>query len=805
MAEKYREERDLLGRIKDEERASLGYHTGELAADREMALKYYLQFPFGNEVEGESQIVDSSVRDTIEWMLPSLIRVFAASGRIVEFEPVGSEDVAAADQASDAVNHIFWKQNNGFLLLYEWFKDALIEKNGIVKWYYENKQTSRKETYEGLTDDQMAMLVQADDVEVLAHTEYPDEQMAQQYEQVAMQASQMGQPVPPPPMLHDVEIETFKDKGSIKIECVPPEEFLISARHNSILLENCEFIEHRSRKTISQLTEMGFDPDKLEMIGSDDDEFAEVSGEYLVRRLYTEEQFPEDERSGPSKPVWLREVYIREDYDGDGIAELRKVFVAGNQILENEETDIIPFASITPNILPHRFFGVSAAEEVMDIQKIKSTLWREILNNLYLSNRPRKAVLASAGGMVQANLDDLLNHRVGGIVREYQPNAVRDIETRFVAGASYPMLEYLDQQRMNRTGVNQLTSGLDADSINKTARGAQLADNKSAEKIELVARIFAETGVKDLMRGILKTANKYVMKPMMIRMHGRFEPVDPRNWDTEWDMTVNVGLGTGNKDQQLGHIMNIGQMQEKLLLAGKAHMVTDKNLYGTGKKIVENAGYKHVEEFISDPSQQPPPQPPPNPDVIKEQGETQRTQMKLQAEGQKVSAQGDIEMAQEEMRAQKDLRIASINAQKDIQIANMQIEAARELQREKIRAEAEFKVFDANNDVSMKTAELEDKDKERIKKYDQPRESEDKRSKDSTAAMTKAMSSVKDASNDAAKQLAAEISKIQEGVTKQIGSLEKEMKKTAADAEKNRPKSVNITGPSGKTFKADIQ
>lgn len=802
--EDYSRNRDLLSRITDEETAALGYHTGELSSDREEALKYYLQFPLGNEVEGESQVVDSSVRDTIEWMLPSLIRVFAASGRIVEFEPVGQEDVMAADQASDAVNHIFWKQNNGFLILYEWFKDALIEKNGVVKWYYEEKRVSRKESYAGLTDEQMEMLVQSDDVEVLAHTERPDERAMQAMQAQAMQAMQQGQPtaeMPPPPMLHDVELQIFKDKGYIKIEVVPPEEFLISARHNSILLDDCHFCEHRSRKTISDLTEMGFDPELIEQIGTDDGDFAEISGEYLARRLYTEEQFPQDERSGPSRLVWLREVYIREDFDEDGITELRKVFVAGKQILENEEAETVPFAAISPNVLPHRFIGLSTADEIMDLQELKSTLWREILNNLYLSNRPRKAVLSSAGGMVQANLDDLLNHRVGGIVREYQPGAVRDIETKFVAGASFPMLEYIDQQRRNRTGVDQLSSGLDADSINKTARGAQLAENKSAEKIELVARLFAETGVKSLMKGLLHTANKHIMKEMMIRMHGRFVAVDPRNWDTEWDMTVNVGLGTGNKDQQLGHIMNIGNMQKELLMAGKPHMVTDQNLFGTGKKIIENAGYKHVEEFITDPSTSPPPPPPPNPDMIKEQGETQRVQMKIQAEGQKVSAQGDVEVVLGQIQAQTNIQVASINAQKDIQIANMQIAAQREIQREQIRADAEFKVFDANNAVSMKTAELEDKDKERVKKYDEPSQKEDKRTKDSTVAVTKAIESVKEASDNAAKQLAKEIKNIQDGMTKQIGSLSQEIK----DSEKKRPKSVNITAPSGKTFKADIQ
>lgn len=693
---------ELLGIVENEERAALGYHTGELANQREQALEYYLQEPFGNEVEGRSQVVDSSVRDTIEWMMPSLLRIFTASGKVVEFEPIGSEDVDAAQQATDACNYVFFKQNNGFVVLYEWFKDALLEKNGVVKAYYEEKQTKKKETYYGLTEDQLVLLLQDKAVEVVAHTAYPDP--------APMQAPM--QPGMAPPMLHDVEITVSQDRGKVCVEAIPPEEFLISGRHNAVTLQGCEFCEHRSRKTISDLVEMGFSEEELEDVGAGDDE-TEISGSYLARRQYTEEQFPDDERSGPMRQVWVREAYIKVDYDGDGIAELRRVFVAGNKILSNEETDWIPFAAITPNILPHRFIGISAAEEVMDLQLIKSTLWRQILDNLYLSNNPRHAVLANQGGMVYANLEDLLTSRPGGIVREYAPNAVRELETRFVAGAAYPMLEYIDQQRMNRTGVNQLSSGLDADAINKTARGAVLADNQQQQKIELVARIFAETGVKDLFKLIMRILNKYSMKEMMIRMDNRFIPVDPRNWNSEWDMTVSVGLGTGNKDQQLMHIQMIGQMQEKLIAAGKSHMISDKNLYATGTKIIENGGYKHVEEFITNPETVQPPEPPPNPDMIKEQAESQRVQMKLQADAQKTVAQTDAERALEEIRSQTQIAIAQIQAQTQLTIEQMRAATESQLVEKKIRSEAEMRIFEANKEATFKQAELEDKDKDR--------------------------------------------------------------------------------------------
>jgi len=700
-------DRDLLSRIKNEEKAAIGYHTGELTAERTQALEYYRQQLLGNEVEGESQVIDSSVRDVVDWMLPSLIRIFAASGRIVEFEPVGPEDIEAADQASDAVNHVFWKQNNGLLILYEWFKDALIQKNGIVKWYPEEREQRKEESYKGLTEEQLALLVSDDNVEVIAHDKY---------------ITQDGVP------LSDVTVEMTTKDSKVCIEVLAPEEFLISPRHNSISLQDCEFCEHRVRKTLSDLKEMGYDVEDLEVIGADEDSFAEISTEYLARRLFNEEQFPEDERKGPSSPVWLREVYIRHDDDGDDIAELRRVLVVGNTILENDEVDHIPFASITPNVMPHRWVGISVAEEVMDVQQIKTTLWRETLNNLYLANRPRHAVLANRAGFMEADEEDLLTSRVGGIVREYQPGAVRDLVTPFVAQHSYGMLEYLDQQRFNRTGEMYLGSGLDADSINKTARGAQMAESARSEKKEMIARLFAETGVKELMKGILYTLNKNSMREMMIRVNNRFIPVDPRNWNTQWDLTVNVGLGTGNKDQQLSHIMNMMTIQKEMVAAGKTNIVNDANLYASAKKVAENAGYKQVSEFFTDPKTTPPPQPPLPPEAIKAQTQMQLEQFKGQKEKVLADDEHKVDIAKIQITQQGAIEVAKIHAATQIQIENMRIASQEKQQARQISADAEFKVFDATTEAEMRDAEAK-------KATEEVERTTDKASKELTSKM----------------------------------------------------------------------
>lgn len=695
------DESELLGIIDNEERAALGYLTGQLAEEREKALKYYLGRPFGNEVEGRSQVVDTTVADTVEWILPSLLKIFTASGQAVEFEPTGPEDVEQAHQAGDACNYVFFKQNNGFLILYTWFKDALLEKNGVVKFYSEDYTKKKKEKYRGLTEDQLTILVKDDEVEVLEHTSYPDPIAQEQIQQALM----MGQKPPPIPNLHDVQIEITNESSKVCIEPVPPEECLISPRHNSISLEGCPFFEHRSKKFVSDLIEMGYSEKDLEEVGYDDD-MTEISGEYLARRRYTEEQFPMDQDNEKRRSVWCRDSYIKVDWDGDGVSELRRVFSVGKKILENEETSFIPFAALTPIIMPHRYVGMSVAEIVMDLQLIKSTLWRQMLDNLYLANQPRKAVLATQGGMVYANLDDLLSSRVGGIVREYQPNAVRDLETPFVAAASFPMLEYIDSTKENRTGVTRYNQGTNADSLNKTARGITQIMQASQQRIELIARIFAETGVKDLFKGILRLLSQSGLRELVIRLDNKFVPVDPREWNTEWDMSVTVGLGTGNKDQQLMHLQMIGTAQEKLAGAGLTNIVTPQNLYKTAVKLVENAGYKHPEEFFTDPSSAPPPQPKVDPEQIKSQTEIQKKTMEGQLVQYQEQVRAQLEQSLKQIEVQGRIETARIAASAQIEVEAMKAGYVDALRSKELAAEAELEIFRANTQAHIEQAKI---------------------------------------------------------------------------------------------------
>lgn len=607
-------ERELLTFLDQNENDALGYvWGGQLSFERGLALKYYFAEPFGNEVEGRSQVISTEVFDTVEWILPSLIRVFASTDKSVEFEAKSAEDMKGAQQATDACNYVYWKQNNGFLNTYSWFKDALLMKNGAVKWYWEKKVEVKRERYQGLTLEQIQLyFLNNPNIEIVGQASYPDP-IAQQNPQfmaaVSMGAAQM-------PMVYDVEINVRDEFGKVCIAPIPPEELLVSRNQNSLMLDDCPFVEHLSKKTLSWCRDQGWVFEDSEVMGSAPTN-VEMSPEAVERRKLNEDSVVQpisDNSTDPSqRTTWVRETYCLVDYDGDGIAERRRIIRAGDKIFENEPCEGVQIAAITPNIIAHRFFGVSVAEMVMDLQLLKSTLWRSMVDNLFHANNQGHIVLASADGRVQANIDDLLNSRPGRVIREYAPNAVRAEAVPWIAHQTFPMMEYIDQQAQNRTGSNNLTSGLDADSLNKTARGAVLAQNKMQEKIELIARIFAECGFKPLFRGVMQMLSKYQSRPMMFRLRNEFVAYDPREWSGQFDMNINVGLGTGNKDQQLQHLMAIFQQQMGIAQTPYGPLLVNAgNIYTTLTKIVENAGFKNVEEFWSKPQvPQPPPQQPP--------------------------------------------------------------------------------------------------------------------------------------------------------------------------------------------------
>ena len=600
MAKERVTEEELVTRIRGEVTNSLGYMGDTISKQREQAMDYYYALPFGNEVEGRSQFVDSTVSDTIEWIKPSLMRVFASGDEMVKFNPVGPEDVPAAKQATDYVNYIFMRDNPGWEIMYSWFTDALLSKNGIVKVWWDETDKWDREEYKGLTEIEFESLVSRTDVEVIEHTIVEEDGVEEQM------TAEMQEPV----VLHDVVITRNAGKGKVVIENVPPSEFLISRESKNI--QDARFVCHRVKKTLSELKEMypdeDVDPETIGGGGGDDSMMA-FSAERLARYRYDnsasnfsgwgDEDVADEEGL---RTYWLHECYLKTDYDGDGITELRKLCVVGDKVLENDEVDFIPFISLTPIKIPHKFFGLSIADLIMDLQLIKSTLMRNLMDNMYNQNFGRFTVLEG-----QANLDDLLTQRPGGIVRVKSPGAVQRLDTPTLEPYSFQMLEYLDGIRESRAGISKHSQGLDENALKSHTTATAVAQVMSAaqQRVELIARNFAETGVKELMRVIYSLVQKNQDKQRVILLRNEWVPVRPDMWRDKMDCTISVGLGNGNRDQQLMHLSAILSFAGQAMQGGM-NVVNEQNMYNIMAAMVKNMGFQNVGDFLTDPTQVPP-------------------------------------------------------------------------------------------------------------------------------------------------------------------------------------------------------
>jgi len=663
MAEKLTEE-ELVTRIRGEITDSLGYMGDTISHQREQAMQYYYGLPFGNEVEGRSQYVDSTVQDTIEWIKPSLMRVFASGDEMVKFNPHGPEDVAMAEQATDYVNYVFTKDNPGWEILYSWFTDALLSKNGIVKVWWDDYEEWNREEYRGLNEMEFEALLADPSVEVLEHTEYEDvEYAAEQVEQTPMGVGEQAEVAGA--MLHDVVIQRQDYGGKIKIENVPPSEFLIARESKNI--QDSRFVCHRVLKTLSELREM-YPDEKLEVedLTGGGQDMADFSSERLERFAFDKSAEYWEGWGDPTygedglRTYWLHESFLRTDYDGDGITELRKVCTVGDTVLQNDEIDSIPFVSITPIKIPHKFFGMSVADLVMDLQLMKSTLMRNLMDNMYNQNFGRYAVLEG-----QANLDDLLTQRPGGVVRVKSPNAVTPLTTPPLEPYSFQMLEYLDGVRESRAGVSRMSQGMNENALTShtTATAVNAVMTAAQSRVELIARNFAETGVKDLMTTIYELLHKNQDKKRVVRLRNEWVPVRPDVWRDKYDCTVSVALGSGNKDQQMMHLSQMIQFASEAMKGGLP-IVNAQNMYNLGATLVKAMGFQNVDDFLTNPSTTPPQPPQPDPQQQIDQMEMQLKQKELEIKAADVQVKAQ--------KIQQEYQKDAVDAQ--LKVAELQLE-----------------------------------------------------------------------------------------------------------------------------------
>lgn len=656
------EDMEIIAQIEAQENIAYGVNDSALSNDRAEAIEYYLGEPFGNEEEGRSQVVSYDVQDTIEAALPQLLKVFVAGDKVVQFDPKGPEDQEAADQETDYINHIVMEKNEGFKIFYVWFKDALLSKNGYVKVYAEEEEEEEEYEYKGLTDAQLQMLAADENTEVLEHTAYadPSVNMDAIYQQAMMNGVDPATIVQP--MLHDVKLKVTEKNTEIEIENVAPENMMVSVEVTGPNLQDARFVQHREVMQLADIAETFDKPlDYIKSIMSDlRDTFEEESN---ARDIYDEEY----DRAIESQEALVKDTYIKLD------GERYRVVVLGNTILYKEKCEYVPFACITPMIMPHRHIGRSYADLTMDIQLIKSTLIRGQLDNMYLANNGRYAISD------RVNLDDMLTSRPGGIVRvEGDPGSgIMPLSHPPLPASSFGMVEYMDSMKEKRTGVTAYNQGLDSNSLNKTATGVAQIMNASQQRIELVARTFAETGVKELFKLVHQLVRTTLTKPDIIRLRNKWVEVDPREWKARKDLSISVGLGAGNKDQQLMHLNTILQAQREAIQIG---ITSPEKIYNALAKLTQNAGFKNPDEFWINPANTPEQegQKAPSEAEIMVQGQLEIERQKAQAqmmqeqerskndiiiEREKIIAQAELEKFKAQLKAETDLAIAQIKAQ----------------------------------------------------------------------------------------------------------------------------------------------
>ncbi len=709
----------------------------KLVAERDDALMYYVG-DMSKDMptpDGRSGAVSSDVQDTIEGLMPSLMEIFTGSEEVVKFNPQGPEDVAGAEQETDYVNHVIMNDNPGFLILYSFIKDALLSKVGVVKCFWEEDQQEEKETYHDLTDDEFSILVADPEIDILEHTAKPADPKIAAILQRGLpnqaggagpqSAPQPGGPAPPQSApanitFHDVRVVKRKTVGRVKIAPVAPEEFGIEKTARTLrqgFIGGCNYCFHRVIRAQDDLIQQGFDEDQIRSLPT---YMAITNIEEINRDTVAEHQNVGEEMNPAGRRIEVIEHYVRMDYEGDGRARLYQVFTGSEQgqiLYKGEEPaitefDEVPFAAMTPIIVTHRFFGRSLADLTMDIQRIKTALLRGLLDNTYLANNPR--VVVSETGASDSTLDDLLISRPGGIVRvKSDPASIQWQEVPTIGSHVFPMLEYADNIREIRTGVTKQGTSLDAEALaNQSATAVNHMFTMAQARMRLIARIFAETGFKDLCMLVHGLIRKHGQQAQTIRLKNTWVTVDPRDWKKRNDMQVRVGLGTGGKAEQMALINMIITMQEKALMGGLTNLVTPENLYNSAKELTRVAGHRDVDAYFSDPKSQPPPQPQQDPKLqieqLKVQGAQQLQQAKMQSDValEQARLQADSALEQQKFEHEKQLDMLKLGMEREKHGMEMQHEQVKheqnmQLAQHKVQTEAHLQQQKVNIDGAL--------------------------------------------------------------------------------------------------------
>jgi hypothetical protein len=635
--------------------SAMNDEDGDLSQTRKDSLNYYLGKNYGTERDGYSSHVTREVLEAIEWAMPAIVRVFTAGDKVVQFDPVNEGDEAQADIETDTINHLILKENNGFETIYQWIKDALMYPNGYVKLWVDDSEVVTTEKYQGLSDVELAMLVEDDSVEVIEQ----DSEIIQIETPEGMVDAEV----------YSVKIKLTTEKPRLNFEAVEPEQVLVDSDLTSQDLDQADFVAHRVQRTYTWLVQNGYDRDKLDQIGDSDNY---KWNDEKVNRLFFEDESPdaEDTDDESMRQFWVHECYVKMDVDGDGIAEGRRIVMIGSTIFEDEEMDYQPFVSMSSILMSHKHTGLSLADLVKDIQLVNSTLWRQMLDNVYRMNIRRKYVGENALNADGSTMDALLDNSSEFVpcrdATQIQEEVIQPIIDQIM-----PVISSMRDQAMVRSGVSQ-NSVIDPATLQQSTFGAvSLALDAAGQRIELITRVFAETGFRRVMQKAHRLSREFMDHELQFKLGDEWMNVNPSDWRDRTTMTINVGLGFNDKSTKIQLLATLLEYQKQALGAG---MATPDNIYNTMTEMVEAAGLGDVSKYFTDPADMQPQ--PPQPDPVAELAKAQIESEGVKAQTAQQKAQADAQLAKQKLDGEQQKAMAEIELKRyELELKAREMEA----------------------------------------------------------------------------------------------------------------------------------
>ena len=658
---------------------AVGVYGSSVHEQRRVNIRRYHGKPIGNEVEGQSQAQTSTVADTIEWIQPGVIRAFfGGNDNFWDFHPTRPGEEPMSQQASDVINHIWLNECNGFQVFNEWTKTANMEKRGYIAAYYEERFEPKKETYRGIGEQQLGVIVSDPNVELIEFGPHEGEILL----------DQMGTPTE----TFDVTVQRVTKIGRIRIDAIPPEHMLLARSETAEISDETLFVGYRKRMMISELISLGYDPDIVTALPRDTNaEFAEGR----VDRLYDENSFPtnlEARGQGASRQIWVNFIWMRLDEDGDGYAELRHIVCVGDssvEIISDREVNHTNIVSICPIPMPHKFQGMCPADQAADLQVITSTLLRQQLDNQYRLNYGRYEVVEG-----QVNTDDLIDVRPGGAVRVTGLGMIKGLDTPPLPPHSFELMNWMESMGEKRTGVSSWQQGPDAADMKYQTSGAvSNVSTASEQRVNLINTNFAQTGVKALGKLLLRLVCENYMAPFVVRLRGQWVECDPRSWNANMDCTVTTGKGVGESEAKLQRLFGIAGLQETMLKNGMGGIVTPKNIYNTMRDIIKAAGLGQEGYHFTDPGDEPWPEPQPD---FTEQVKFRESDRRA-LEDQSVDNQATMSLAVQASQQEDIAKFRYVELESKAEIEGARLANQREIARLQYQAQIQASMSHHNN------------------------------------------------------------------------------------------------------------